>query len=164
MGVTLVFIGLSANSNIRFSEPFTTPQLLLWKKLWCSYVIVQNVLNLSYYKILWSTIYGEGGAGSFWFLSCRGLSNKESMWEYVFRLGLVRDAQAWWWRWIIFVVWLTDERRFSLISSREYCQRSSPSRISDTARRGFEPPQNLSSDFIEWSCEVMITTTPRRHK
>ena len=36
------------------------------------------------------------------------------------------------------------ERRkvFSLISSQDHCQRSSPSRISDTPRAGFEPAQN----------------------
>ena len=38
---------------------------------------------------------------------------------------------------------------FSLISSRDHCQRSSPSRIFDAPRAGYEPVQNL--------------TTPRRH-
>ena len=66
----------------------------------------------------------------------------------------------WWWWWTVFVVWLTDERR-SLISSRDHCQRSSPSRISDMPRSGSEPVQNLSSGFDEWSCAVVITTTPR---
>ena len=70
----------------------------------------------------------------------------------------------WWWWWIIFVVWLTDERRaFSLISSRDHCQRSSPSRISDTPGAGFEPAQNLSSGLVEWSCAVVITTAPLTH-
>ena len=31
----------------------------------------------------------------------------------------------------------------------EHCQRSSPSRISDMPRAGFEPAQNLSSGFVE---------------
>ena len=53
---------------------------------------------------------------------------------------------------------------FSLISSRDHCQRSSPSRISNTPRAGFEPAQNLSSGLVEWSCSVVITTTPRRHE
>ena len=48
----------------------------------------------------------------------------------------------WWWWWTVFVVWLTDERR-SLISSRDQCQRSSPSRISDMPRSGFEPEFRL---------------------
>ena len=48
--------------------------------------------------------------------------------------------------------------------SRDHCQRSSPSRISDTPRAGFEPAQNLSSGFGEWSCTVVITTTPRRKR
>ena len=53
-------------------------------------------------------------------------------------------------------------KAFRLISSRDRCQRSSPSRISDTPRAGFEPVQDLSSGLLEWSRAVMITTTPRR--
>ena len=53
-------------------------------------------------------------------------------------------------------------KAFSLISSRDHCQRSSPSWISDTPRAGFEPAQNPSSDFVEWSCAVVITTIPRQ--
>ena len=41
-------------------------------------------------------------------------------------------------------------KAFSLISSREYCQRFSPSRISNTPQAGFEPAQNLSSGLVEW--------------
>ena len=41
------------------------------------------------------------------------------------------------------------QKAFSLISSRDHCQRSSPSRISDTPQAGFEPAQNLSSGFVE---------------
>ena len=48
---------------------------------------------------------------------------------------------------MVFGEWLTDERRLCLISSRDYCLRLSPSQISDTPRAGFEPAQNLSSDF-----------------
>ena len=59
---------------------------------------------------------------------------------------------------------MVDRRKpFSLISSQDHCQRSSPSRISDTPRAGFEPAQNLSSGLFEWSCAVVITTTPRHH-
>ena len=58
---------------------------------------------------------------------------------------------------------LDRQKTFSLISSRNHCQRSSPSRISDTPRAGFEPAQSLSSDLVKWSCAVVITTTPRRH-
>ena len=52
---------------------------------------------------------------------------------------------------------------FSLISSRDHCQKSSPSWISDTPRAGLKPAQNPSSGFIEWSCAVVITTKPRLH-
>ena len=59
---------------------------------------------------------------------------------------------------------IVDRRKaFSLISSRGHCQRSSPSRISDMPQAGFQPAQNLSSGLVEWSCAVVITTTPRRH-
>ena len=45
---------------------------------------------------------------------------------------------------------MVDRRKaFSLISSRDRCQRFSPSRISDTPRAGFEPAQNLSSGLVE---------------
>ena len=55
---------------------------------------------------------------------------------------------------------MVDRRKaFSLIFSRDHCQRSSSSRISDTPRAGFEPAQNLSSDFVEWSCAVVLLTS-----
>ena len=58
---------------------------------------------------------------------------------------------------------MVDRRKvFSLISSRDHCKRSSPSRISGTPRAGFEPAQNLSSALVEWSWAVVIITTPRR--
>ena len=57
---------------------------------------------------------------------------------------------------------MIDRRKaFSLISSRDHCERSSQSRISDTLQAGFETAQNLSSGFVEWSFVVVITTTPR---
>ena len=58
---------------------------------------------------------------------------------------------------------MVDRRKtFSLISSLDHYQRSSPSRISDTPWAGFEPAQNLSSGLVEWSCAVVITTKPPR--
>ena len=44
-----------------------------------------------------------------------------------------------------------DDRRkaFSLISSQEYCQGSSPLQIFDTQGAGVASAQNLSSDFVE---------------
>ena len=56
---------------------------------------------------------------------------------------------------------MVDRRKvFSLISSRDHCQRSSPSRISDTPQAGFEPAKNLSSGSVEGSFAVVITTAP----
>ena len=59
---------------------------------------------------------------------------------------------------------MVDRRKtFSLITSRDHCQRSSPFPICDTPRAGFESAQNLSSGLFEWSCAVLIITTPGRH-
>ena len=59
---------------------------------------------------------------------------------------------------------MVDWRKmFSLISNWDHCQRYSPSRTSDTTWAGFEPAQSLSSGLAEWSCAVVITTTPRRY-
>ena len=45
---------------------------------------------------------------------------------------------------------MVDRRKaFSLTSSRDHCQRSSPSRISKMPRVEFEPAQNLSYGFVE---------------
>ena len=52
---------------------------------------------------------------------------------------------------------------YSLISSRGCCQRSSALQISNLSRVGFEPVQNLSSGLVEWSCTVVIMTTPQCH-
>ena len=64
------------------------------------------------------------------------------------------------------MVWLTNEKHLALFPNRtngHHCQRSSPSRTSDMLWAGFEPVQNLSSGFDEWSYKVMITTTPQCH-
>ena len=50
------------------------------------------------------------------------------------------------------------QKAFSLISSLDLCQRSSPSQFSNTPWARFEPAQNLSLDLVEWRCEVMIIT------
>ena len=64
-----------------------------------------------------------------------------------------------------FWIKLADRRNaFNLISSRDHCQRFSPSWISNTPQAGFEPVQNLSLSLVEWTCAVVLTTTPRRHK
>ena len=45
---------------------------------------------------------------------------------------------------------MVDQRKaFRLVSSRDHCQRPSPSRISDTPRAGFEPAENLSSNLVK---------------
>ena len=51
-----------------------------------------------------------------------------------------------------------QQKAFSLISSQDHCQISSPSRISDIPQAGFELMQNLSSGLVEISCTVVIAT------
>ena len=66
--------------------------------------------------------------------------------------------------WIVLFCGMVGRRKvFSLIFSRDHCQRSSPSGISDTPRAGFEPAQSLSSVLVEWCCAVVIAATPRWH-
>ena len=40
----------------------------------------------------------------------------------------------------------------------------SPSQISCKLQAVFQSAQNLSSDFVECSCVVVATTTPKRHE
>ena len=57
-----------------------------------------------------------------------------------------------------------QQKTFSLISSQEHCQRSSPSWISDTPRAEFEPARNLSSGFVELklcSSDNLYTAAPQ---
>ena len=65
--------------------------------------------------------------------------------------------------WLFFCDMVDQQKVFNLIASPDHCQRSSPSRISHKPRAGFEHSQNLSSGLVEWSCAVVITSTPRRH-
>ena len=46
-----------------------------------------------------------------------------------------------------FCVMVHRGKTYSLYSSRDHCQRSKPSRISDTPRAGFEPALSPSSGF-----------------
>ena len=60
----------------------------------------------------------------------------------------------------LFCAMVDWRKAFSVISKRDHCQRSPPSPISGTPREGLEAAQNLSSGLVEWSCAVVITTTP----
>ena len=62
----------------------------------------------------------------------------------------------------LFFCGMVDQRKvFSLISSRDHCQRSSPSRTSDTPRAGFKPAQNLASGFFRLcNSDNHYTTSP----
>ena len=56
-----------------------------------------------------------------------GRSNTEACDEVARQLLSPSNTKRfWWWWWLVFVVWLTDKRQNSLISSQDHCQRSSP--------------------------------------
>ena len=54
-------------------------------------------------------------------------------------------------------------KALSIISRRHHCQSFSPSLIADTPQVGVEPAQKLHSGFVERSCAIVTTITPRRH-
>ena len=82
------------------------------------------------------------------------LNSKFYGWWYISSIILMMD-------WFCGMVdW---QKSFSLISSWDHCQRSSPSRISIILQAGFEPAQNLSSGFVESNCAIVITTTSLHH-
>ena len=58
---------------------------------------------------------------------------------------------------------VVDKRHLALFSFGANFQRFSPSAISETPGAKFEPAQNMSSDFFEESCAVLITTKPWHH-
>ena len=59
--------------------------------------------------------------------------------------------------WIVFFFFLTDEIRLRVVSSWDHCRRFLSSQISDKLRLGLESVQNLSLDFVGWSCAVVVT-------
>ena len=81
-------------------------------------------------------------------------------WEHLEMILILVTCYSQWW--IVFVLWLTDERRLALFPAGTIV-RDPHHRESPTRQAGFEPAQNLSSGLVEWSCAVLITTTPRRH-
>ena len=57
---------------------------------------------------------------------------------------------------------IVRQNTFSLIFCQGHYQRFSPSQFSDTPWAGLEPALSQSLDVIEWSCAVVITTTPQQ--
>lgn len=72
---------------------------------------------------------------------------------------LITINNKWWWWWMMIMNWFCGmpdrQKTFSLIYSLEHRQRSSPSRICDTLRVGFEAAKNLNSGLAGWSCAVV---------
>ena len=68
----------------------------------------------------------------------------------------------WWWRWIVFVVWLIDEKHLALFSVRTICQRSPPSRFCHTMGRVLtcpEPEIWLSSMELNYTMAKLLLWT-----
>ena len=63
---------------------------------------------------------------------------------------------------IVFVVWLTDERRLALFPAGTIV--GNPHHDESPTRHEKDLYLCRSSGFVKWSCAVEITTTPRRHK
>ena len=62
-------------------------------------------------------------------------------------------------KWLVSLWWGTLlVNRLTLLSSRNHCPWFSPSQIPNTLRTGYKPAQNLSSDFVEWTCALVIAT------
>ena len=77
------------------------------------------------------------------YLNCR---LKEMRWKWTMNLIMMMMMNR-------FSGMVDRQKKFSPISSREHCQSSSSSQISDTPC--------LNTGFIEWSCAAVITTTSR---
>ena len=73
---------------------------------------------------------------------------------------VVMQYQNFLWKWVPtiydkMICRIVDRRLvISFMSSRDYCQRLSLSKIFDTPLAGFEPVSSLSSDFIEWNLQL----------
>ena len=62
-------------------------------------------------------------------------------------------------KWLVSLWWGTLlVNRLTLLSSRNHCPWFSPSQIPNALRTGYKPAQNLSSDFVEWTCALVIAT------
>lgn len=60
-----------------------------------------------------------------------------------------------------FVEWLIDKTVFGFISGWYHGQRLSPLQTSGTLQLGFEAVQEITLDFVERNCPVVITTLPQ---
>ena len=88
------------------------------------------------------------------------------VWVHWEKMGwrLFFDFRAsWWWCWIVFVVWLFDERYLTLFPARTIVKDPYHREYPTHSDQDLSLHRNLSSDFIERRCAVVITTTPRRH-
>ena len=88
-------------------------------------------------------------------------SFKSNWWLFLVIKYCIGNFPHWWIVLNCFCSIVDRRKAFSLLSSQDHCQRSSPSQISDTLQAGFKPAQNLSWDSAEWSFSVAITIAPR---
>ena len=54
-----------------------------------------------------------------------------------------------------------QQKALSVISNRYHSRRFSLLQIFDMPWAGFEPAQNVISGFVEWSCAVVVITSPQ---
>ena len=62
--------------------------------------------------------------------------------------------------WIVYAEWLNSKRHLGSFPARTII-RFSATQIIDRLRTGFDAVQKLSLGFVEWTCAVVIMTTPR---
>ena len=72
-------------------------------------------------------------------------------------------SMEWWWTMNCFCGMVDRRKAFMPYSQPGPLETLSLSQISNTPLAGFQSVQSLSSDFVEWSFAVVITTTPRCH-
>ena len=110
---------------------------MVWQKMWEEFF---QVLDVVICLSTWGLHYWIKILNNCW---------KLNWWKY--RLKVAALSKWWWWWWMMncFCGMADLQKAFSLISSWDHCQRSSPSRISHILWAGFEPAQNLSSGLVQ---------------
>ena len=130
--------------------------ILLLPKKWMLLFLLSAVSSLLYF--LWGKSVKSFDSQKAWVkhASCIGYLPSNSWKKVTFSIIMMMMMN--------FFCGMVDRRNmFSLISSRDHCQRSSPLRISNTPQSEIEPAQNLSSHLVEESCAVVTTSKSRRH-
>ena len=127
----------------KFSEDRLNSQKLIWFYLFEIFSIIYNHISTWFCNFQLSESYYR-------YVNCWYM-------PFYIALPLIWSDDERWMMMNCFCGMVDQRKAFSLISSWDYYQRSSPSQISNTPQAGFEPAHNLSSGFVEWSCSVVKT-------